>query len=94
MKHHLGKKFFFKKLLFILAAAAVISGLVMLLWNWLMPIIFHLPVINFFQAFGLLIFSKILFFAPGRHNHRHNIKDREFWKKKFQEDKDLAASQV
>ncbi len=26
-----------------------------LLWNWLMPIIFNLPKIDIFQAFGLLI---------------------------------------
>lgn len=31
------------------------------LWNWLMPDLFNLPTISFFQAFGLLILSNILF---------------------------------
>ena len=33
----------------------------MLLWNWLMPIIFLLPKIGFWQAVGLNILSGILF---------------------------------
>ncbi|HXD78084.1 MAG TPA: hypothetical protein VN616_09780 [Puia sp.] len=36
------------------------SVVVMLLWNALMPEIFHLPVIDFWQALGLLVLSKIL----------------------------------
>ena len=39
----------------------VFGSIVMLLWNNLMPQIFHLPVINFWQALGLLILTKILF---------------------------------
>ncbi len=33
----------------------------MLLWNWLMPVIFKLPVITFWQALGLTCLSNILF---------------------------------
>lgn len=33
----------------------------MLLWNWLMPSLFHLPVINFWQAFGLYVLCGFLF---------------------------------
>jgi membrane protein required for beta-lactamase induction len=33
----------------------------MLLWNWLMPIIFGLPEITFWQAIGLNILSTVLF---------------------------------
>ncbi|HVS96280.1 MAG TPA: hypothetical protein VHE54_07330 [Puia sp.] len=39
----------------------VFVELVMLLWNALMPDLFHLPVITFWQALGLLVLSKILF---------------------------------
>jgi hypothetical protein len=55
-----GPKFF---LFFLLALAglAVFSGIVLLLWNALLPELFHLPVISFWQAAGLLILSKILF---------------------------------
>ncbi len=34
---------------------------VMLLWNWLMPPIFGLPSIGFFEAFGLCFLCNILF---------------------------------
>ena len=30
------------------------------LWNWLMPLLFHLPAITFWQAWGLLLLSWIL----------------------------------
>jgi hypothetical protein len=33
---------------------------VMLLWNWIMPIIFNLPQISFWQAVGLNLLSSIL----------------------------------
>ena len=33
---------------------------VMWLWNWLMPTIFDLPSINFFQAIGLCLLSSLL----------------------------------
>lgn len=33
----------------------------MFLWNWLMPIIFGLPKITFWQAIGLNFLSSILF---------------------------------
>ena len=39
----------------------VVGGIVMLLWNALMPAIFHLPTITFLQALGLLLLTKILF---------------------------------
>lgn len=33
----------------------------MLLWNWLMPVIFGLPTITFWQMFGLLVLFNFLF---------------------------------
>lgn len=39
----------------------VFGGIVMSLWNALMPEIFHLPIITFWQALGLLLLAKILF---------------------------------
>jgi len=45
----------------LVAGAMALFGLVvMLLWNWLMPAIFGLTVITFWQALGLLILSWIL----------------------------------
>ena len=33
----------------------------MLLWNWLMPTIFNLPIIGFWQACGINLLASILF---------------------------------
>ena len=35
------------------------------LWNWLIPVIFKLPKITMFQAFGLLLLSCFLFRSYG-----------------------------
>jgi hypothetical protein len=44
------------------AGGFVLFGLlVMGLWNWLMPEIFKLPLIGFWQAWGLVLLSAILF---------------------------------
>ena len=46
----------------IFAFAAVLFGLpLMLLWNWLMPQIFYLDEITFWQAVGLNFLSSLLF---------------------------------
>ena len=34
---------------------------VKLLWNWLMPVIFSLPAISFWQAAGMMLLVNILF---------------------------------
>jgi hypothetical protein len=47
--------------LFVILAAGALSFLVMSLWNVLMPSIFAVRAINFWQALGLLVLSKILF---------------------------------
>lgn len=45
-----------------IAIAIVLLGYpLMLLWNWLMPNIFNLPEITFWQAIGLNFLSTILF---------------------------------
>lgn len=52
-------------------AFSVFSFVLMRLWNWLMPVVFGLHLINFWQAAGILFLSKILFggfrprFGPG-----------------------------
>ena len=44
-----------------LALLALFGWIVMLLWNWLMPEIFSLGKVNYWQAWGLMILSWILF---------------------------------
>jgi hypothetical protein len=63
------------------------SLLVLLLWNWLMPAIFGLTTINYLQALGLLVFSKILFFGFHRnYGPSNHFRSREYWKKRFEEE--------
>jgi hypothetical protein len=81
-----------KKLIWIAPAALIgmtifiaIGGMVvMLLWNWLATALFGLPMITFWQAFGLLALCRILFGGfglggGGRCNRKHTgerIRDR------------------
>ena len=51
-----------------LGLLAVLGLVVMLLWNWLMPEIFGLKQVNYWQAWGLLILSWILFKGLGSNN--------------------------
>jgi hypothetical protein len=60
----------------IVIGAILVFGFVMAtmyLWNWLIPDLFDGPVINFWQALGLLALSKILFsgFGKGGGHKRH-----------------------
>lgn len=57
---------------FFAAVMALVFGVVvMLLWNWLMPVIFNLPIISFWQAWGLVLLSHILFKSFNHPNHPH-----------------------
>ena len=68
------------------------------LWNWLIPELFHGPVLTFWQTAGLFLLSKILLtgIAPGQH-HDHK---RE-WKRKcggkymssMKEGQDISAAE-
>jgi hypothetical protein len=60
-----------KILLLVLVAATVFGFAVMWLWNRLMPEIFGLHAIGFWQALGLVVLSKILF---GGFHGRHGMK--------------------
>lgn len=41
--------------------ALLVAWPLMLLWNWLLPVIFGFKVITFWQAFGLVFLTNILF---------------------------------
>jgi len=46
----------------IICLVCLLLGLpLMLLWNWLMPMLFGMPYLTFWQAVGLNILSTILF---------------------------------
>jgi hypothetical protein len=75
------KRFWIRKVAgFIVIAIAgtfIFGSIVMLLWNALLPVLFKLPLINFWQALGLLILSKLLFGGfRGAHWGRHQLKNK------------------
>jgi hypothetical protein len=68
-------------------AVFVFGSLVMLLWNEVATAVFHLPVISFWQAVGLMILSRLLFGGLG-HSVAHKAmrrKDYTIWHKRFEE---------
>jgi hypothetical protein len=67
----------------ILGAALVILAIwiTMSLWNWLIPVLFHGPVITFWQTAGLFILAKILFAGISPHNCRYPRDDYRKYRK-------------
>lgn len=51
--------------------ATLFGWLFMLLWNAVMPEVFNLNQINYWQAIGIVLLAKILFGAHGHSGHRH-----------------------
>lgn len=86
------KKIFYKmprgvRFIFMLAMAAaflsLVSFVVMLLWNNLLPEIIHVQAINFWQAAGIFILCKLLFgfgrmggFGRDRRQFKNQLEDR------------------
>jgi len=73
-----------------LVMIALFGAAIMLLWNVLMPEIFGLPALNYWQAAGLLLFARILLgglglgngftrHGPGIPFSRHANRLREKW---------------
>jgi hypothetical protein len=52
---------------------------VMWLWNWLMPAIFKLPRINYWQAVGLLVLSHLLFKSHTMGNQSPQKRNQRRW---------------
>jgi Ca2+/H+ antiporter, TMEM165/GDT1 family len=79
--------------MFGLVAITVFGFLVRSLWNWLMPPLFGLHALTFWQALGLLVLSWILFGGlrggPGRYRHR---RFRERWEEMTPEQREKARA--
>jgi hypothetical protein len=70
------------KVVLLVIVASVLLGLVVEhLWNWLMPTIFGLKTIGYWQAVGLLLLSKILLGGF----HKHGGRGGRHWRGKMQE---------
>ena len=59
----------------------VIFG-VMALWNWLIPLLFHGPVLTYWQTAGLFLLSKILLSGVAPSSSHKGHKD---WKGKYRD---------
>jgi hypothetical protein len=66
------------------AFAFLFGAVVMWLWNWLMPVIFHLGVITYWQAVGLAVLGRLLF-GSFHHGSPHSRGRHNFgpWKHKY-----------
>jgi len=61
-------------------AFVAIGFLIMLLWNWLAPTVFAGRTINFWQAWGIFLLSKLLFGGfHGGSGHRGRARLRDRW---------------
>ena len=75
---------------------ALVFGLaVKWLWNWLMPALFGLGAITYWQAFGIVILTKLLFGSFGHHHDKPDSfksKFHEKWHRSFgEEDKESMS---
>ncbi|MFZ4563392.1 MAG: hypothetical protein ACOYNU_08445 [Bacteroidales bacterium] len=66
------------------AFAFLFGAVVMWLWNCLMPVIFHLGIITYWQAVGLAVLGRLLF-GSFHHGGPHNRSRHHFgpWKQKY-----------
>jgi hypothetical protein len=70
-----------KGILFVVVITFLLGFVVKILWNWLMPPVFGLHLITFWQGLGLLLLGKLLFggfrgFRGGGGHWRHRMKER------------------
>jgi hypothetical protein len=81
----------------IIGGLAALTAVAMLLWNALLPNIFHLPVITYWQTLGLLVLSRLLFgfgghFRPHHAYPFHNL--REKWVNMTPEEREKFRDQL
>ena len=95
-----GKGYWIKRAIFIPIAIGVgvfiFGNVVMLLWNNLLPTLFSVSTITFWQAIGLIILSKILFggFRGGHGYHRcHGYRGYDRWMHLTEEEREKMKSQ-
>ncbi len=76
---------------FMLAFLALAGLVLMLLWNALLPSIFGLKAIGYWQALGLLILARLLFGSFGRGPRTYFSRRRQWerWKEWHKEHRDF-----
>ena len=82
-----------KTLVFVSLAVIAMGAVVMWLWNWLVPELFHGPAISFIQSVGILLLCKVLFkgfagFKGGHHFYERQKEWKEKWEQMSPEERD------
>jgi hypothetical protein len=95
------RRFFFFIPFMIAAAVLLFGGLVMWLWNYILPPVLGVGALTFWQAVGLLILCRILFGGfrgrpgggprGGGWNRRHQFRER--WMKMSDEERQKFRSE-
>ena len=74
-------------LLFIFVVLVPLGFIIMALWNNILAVIFPIGVVNFWQALGIFLLSRILFGGfpgrPGWAGRRHNRREMEEMRNKW-----------
>jgi hypothetical protein len=77
--------------LIVVASVIAMAAIVMWLWNWLVPELFHGPEVTFWQSLGLMLLTRILFRGffgmKGKGMHRSWGPWRERWDKMTPEER-------
>ena len=64
-----------------IAFVFLFGAVIMWLWNWLMPAIFHLGLITYWQAVGLAILGRLLF--GSMHHGHHSHPGKRYWRRGY-----------
>ncbi len=78
-------------------AVGVVGVVVMALWNWLLPPLFGLQPIGFWQALGLLLLGRLLFGGMGGgggHGRHWRRRMAERWERMTPEERERFLSGV
>ena len=85
--HMDGRHWWLKKTIGVIAVLIVIGTVVgwavTVLWNWLLPGLFGLTTITFWQGLGLFVLGKLLFGGFRGFGHHRHRRDRH-WHKRWQ----------
>lgn len=73
----------FARLFFAVGFALILAVVVVWLWNWLMPGLFGLGPIAYWQAFGLMILARLILGTFGLGFHGYRWHDRRPWGDRF-----------
>lgn len=96
MRTHFRKRWYLFVPLIIVGFAAF-GFVTMYLWNWLMPVVFHLPEITFWQTVGLMILSRLILgfgcHKGSRHDH-YRSRMYEKWEKMTPEEREQFREHI